>query len=147
MAKSSGYTGTYTLDFEEPVNEIDRQIEALQSNENADEYADEVSQLSRTREQLLAKTYSNLTPWQTVRVARHPARPQTSDYIRLLCRDFCELHGDRAYGDDAAIICGFGSPNSSQRFAMTSSGGHAPGSPRQSMYRDRSRVSSKYRVP
>ena len=45
------------------------------------------------------------------------------------------------------IICGFGSPNSSQRFAMTSSGGHAPGSPRQSMYRDRSRVSSKYRVP
>lgn len=108
MANSPGYTGTYTLDFEEPVNEIDRQIEALQSNENADEYADEVSQLSQTREQLLAKTYSNLTPWQTVRVARHPARPQTSDYIRLLCRDFCELHGDRAYGDDAAIICGFG---------------------------------------
>lgn len=97
-----------TLDFEEPIIEIEKQIEALQSREHADRYADEIAQLSETRDRVLAKTYASLTPWQTVRVARHPNRPQSSDYIRMICRDFCELHGDRYFGDDPAIVTGFG---------------------------------------
>jgi acetyl-CoA carboxylase carboxyl transferase subunit alpha len=51
--------------------------------------------------------YSQLTPWDTVRVARHPSRPQTRDYIQFMCRDFCELQGDRRFGDDPAIVTGF----------------------------------------
>ena len=54
-----------------------------------------------------AHIYSHLTPWDTVRVARHPSRPQTRDYIQMICRDFCELHGDRRFGDDPAIVTGF----------------------------------------
>ena len=97
-----------TLDFEEPIMEIEKQIEALESQEHADRYADEIAQLRETRDRVLSKTYASLTPWQTVRVARHPNRPQSSDYVRLICRDFCELHGDRYFGDDPAIISGFG---------------------------------------
>ena len=96
-----------TLDFEEPVLEIEKQIDSLTSGDDADRYADEISQLQETRDRLLAKTYASLTPWQTVRVARHPNRPQSSDYIRMICRDFCELHGDRHFGDDPAIVTGF----------------------------------------
>ncbi|MCA9284804.1 MAG: acetyl-CoA carboxylase carboxyltransferase subunit alpha [Phycisphaerales bacterium] len=102
-----GYAGSYTLDFEEPVVEIERQIEAIRSQQNAADLEDEIRALSETRSRLLQKTYSALSPWQTVRVARHPARPQTLDYIRMMCRDFCELHGDRRFGDDHAIVTGF----------------------------------------
>ncbi|MBC8522553.1 acetyl-CoA carboxylase carboxyltransferase subunit alpha, partial [PVC group bacterium] len=56
---------------------------------------------------LLKKLYENITPWQTVKVARHPDRPQTTDYISMICRDFRELHGDRRFGDDPAIRTGF----------------------------------------
>ena len=97
-----------TLDFEEPIIEIEKQITALENRDPSDRYAEEIAQLRETRDRVVAKTYASLTPWQTVRVARHPERPQTLDYIRLLCRDFCELHGDRHFGDDPAIICGFG---------------------------------------
>ena len=96
-----------TLDFEEPVLEIEKQIESLGAGEDSERYADEIAQLQETRDRLLAKTYASLTPWQTVRVARHPNRPQSSDYIRMICRDFCELHGDRHFGDDPAIVTGF----------------------------------------
>jgi len=96
-----------TLDFEEPVLEIEKQIETLGAGDDSDRYADEIAQLQETRDRLLAKTYASLTPWQTVRVARHPNRPQSSDYIRMICRDFCELHGDRHFGDDPAIVTGF----------------------------------------
>lgn len=96
-----------TLDFEEPVLEIEKQIDTLSSGDDADRYSDEIAQLQQTRDRLLAKTYASLTPWQTVRVARHPNRPQSSDYIRMICRDFCELHGDRHFGDDPAVVTGF----------------------------------------
>jgi acetyl-CoA carboxylase carboxyl transferase subunit alpha len=69
--------------------------------------APDVEALRRQRQTLLGELYSNLSPWDTVRVARHPARPQTRDYIQAMCRDFCELHGDRRYGDDPAIVTGF----------------------------------------
>ena len=69
--------------------------------------ADELATLYSTRETILTKTYSDLSAWQTVRVARHPARPQTLDYVDLMCRDFCQLHGDRRFADDPAIVAGF----------------------------------------
>lgn len=96
----------YALDFEQPVLDIEKQIERLESDPAAATLAEELATLKATRDTLLKKTYSSLTPWQTVRVARHPARPQTADYIDMMCRDFCQLHGDRRFGDDPAIITG-----------------------------------------
>ncbi len=98
---------TFTLPFEAPVVEIDRQIAAIQEREDAAEYADELASLKETRDSLLTKLYGSLSPWNTVRVARHPDRPQTSDYLKMICRDFRELHGDRHFGDDPAIVTGF----------------------------------------
>jgi acetyl-CoA carboxylase carboxyl transferase subunit alpha len=95
------------LPFETPVSEIDKQILAIQESEDARQYDDELNKLRSTRNSLLEKLYDNLTPWQTVQVARHQNRPQTGDYIRMICRDFRELHGDRHFGDDPAILTGF----------------------------------------
>ena len=95
------------LPFETPVAEIDRQILTIQEQSDDDTYATELAELQKTRDSLLEKLYENLTAWQTVQVARHQNRPQTLDYIRLICRDFRELHGDRHFGDDPAIITGF----------------------------------------
>ncbi|MCC5786405.1 MAG: acetyl-CoA carboxylase carboxyltransferase subunit alpha [Phycisphaerales bacterium] len=68
----------------------------------------EIDELAAERRRLLEAAYTNLSPWNTVRVARHPERPHSREYIDAFCRDFCELHGDRRYGDDPAIITGFG---------------------------------------
>jgi len=106
MANTNGYR--YMLAFEEPVLELEAQIEALEARQEAGAYADELRQLRESRDSMLAKIYGDLSPWDTVRVARHPDRPQTSDYIQMVCRDFRELHGDRHFGDDPAIITGFG---------------------------------------
>lgn len=112
----------YQLDFERPIVELDERIEAIEqqlaslaaaAGESASTdpaitaLRDEVAFLRNTREGLLAELYTALSPWQTVRVARHPLRPQTRDYIKLMCREFVELHGDRRYGDDPAIVVGF----------------------------------------
>ncbi len=66
----------------------------------------EINKLEKQREATIREVYADLDPWQTVRVARHPNRPQTRDYIDMICRDFCELHGDRRFGDDPAIVTG-----------------------------------------
>ena len=95
------------LPFETPVSAIDKQILAMNEREDADQFKSELNELQTTRNSLLKKLYENLTPWQTVQVARHQNRPQTTDYIRMICRDFRELHGDRHFGDDPAIITGF----------------------------------------
>ena len=108
MSSIEGYTGIAALPFEQPVLELEKQIEALAARPDAERYAEERETLARSRDGLLAKIYADLSPWDTVRVARHPNRPQTGDYIEMMCRDFRELHGDRAYGDDAAIIAGLG---------------------------------------
>lgn len=105
---TGGYNPATQLEFEGPVIEIDRQIEALETKDDAERYGEEISKLRETRESMLKKIYSSLTPWQTVKVARHPLRPHSDDYIRMMCRDFCELHGDRLFGDDPAITTGFG---------------------------------------
>jgi len=96
-----------TLDFEEPIAEIQRQIEVLEHKQDAATFTEEINALRHARDSLLTKTYANLSPWQTVRVARHPQRPQTLDYIRMICRDWCELHGDRRFGDDPSLVTGF----------------------------------------
>ncbi len=67
-----------------------------------------IERLGLQRTAMLAELYRQLSPWNTVRVARHPKRPQTRDYIELICKDFCELHGDRRFGDDPAMVTGFG---------------------------------------
>ncbi len=106
MAKANGYSGSYTLTFEQPAIELEKQIAALEARDDADAYAEELANLRTSRDSLLAKLYTDLRAVDTVRVARHPARPQTSDYIQMICRDFRELHGDRHFGDDPAIITG-----------------------------------------
>jgi acetyl-CoA carboxylase carboxyl transferase subunit alpha len=100
----------YQLDFERPLIELERQIGELERRqlEHGTDISDEIKSLRSSHTTLLKKIYSSLTPWQTVQVARHPARPQSTDYLRYFVKDFCELHGDRHFGDDPAIITGFG---------------------------------------
>jgi acetyl-CoA carboxylase carboxyl transferase subunit alpha len=97
------------LEFEQPIAELEKRIESLQ--EAHDEHdgldvAKEVAQLEKKNAQLLIDTYKNLDAWQVSQVARHPQRPYTLDYIRNIFTDFEELHGDRAYADDPAIVGG-----------------------------------------
>jgi len=108
MAKLTEHTGGYTLPFEQPVVDLEQQIARLEAGVNAEQFGEELQKLRESRDGLLRKIYGNLDPWDIVRVARHGQRPQSSDYIQLMCRDFCELHGDRHFGDDPAMITGFG---------------------------------------
>ena len=99
----------YTLEFEKPLQELDRQIEDLRklSAERGLEVGDEVRQLEARLASLRHDLYQNLTPMQRVLVARHPKRPYTLDYLSLVFTDFVELHGDRAFRDDPAIVGGW----------------------------------------
>jgi acetyl-CoA carboxylase carboxyl transferase subunit alpha len=108
MEQSNGLNAGDYLAFEEPIFELDKQIAALQNREDAANYAEELQTLKSTRDALLGKIYRDLSAWDIVRLARHKDRPQTWDYINLMCRDFRELHGDRHFGDDPAIVTGFG---------------------------------------
>jgi acetyl-CoA carboxylase carboxyl transferase subunit alpha len=97
------------LEFEQPIAELEKRIESLQEahDEHDDlDIAKEVAQLEKKNTQLLTDTYKNLDAWQVSQVARHPQRPYTLDYIRNLFSDFEELHGDRAFADDPAIVGG-----------------------------------------
>jgi acetyl-CoA carboxylase carboxyl transferase subunit alpha len=104
------YTGTYELEFERPLIALERQIAELELHQKQAgvDLSSELRKLRDNHTAMLRKTYEGLTPWNTVQVARHPGRPQTIDYLRMMVNDFCELHGDRHYGDDPAIITGFG---------------------------------------
>ena len=96
------------LPFEAPLVELDAQIRGFEAREDAEAFAEQIAALRQSREQLLDKIFDGLDPVDVVKVARHPGRPQTADYINAFFRDFRELHGDRRYGDDPAIITGFG---------------------------------------
>lgn len=98
------------FDFEEKIAKLDREIAALTrlSSQKGIDYSTEIRKLQQKTVSNLKRIYSNLTAWQTVRVARHPKRPILSDYLKLMVRDFSELHGDRCFGDDRAIITGLG---------------------------------------
>jgi acetyl-CoA carboxylase carboxyl transferase subunit alpha len=96
------------LDFEQPLIELDARRRALeQATDRTPQQDDELRQLRRDLAEQTRQIYANLTPWQTVQVARHKDRPYTSDYLSLAFEEFVELHGDRRYGDDRAILTGF----------------------------------------
>ena len=96
------------LDFEQPIAELEAKIAELQtvSDDNALNIAEEIATLREKSRKLTASIYSDLTSWQVVQIARHPLRPYASDYIPRLFSEFAELHGDRQFGDDPAIIGG-----------------------------------------
>ena len=96
------------LPFEAPIVELDAQIRGLEARDDADAFAEQIETLRQSREDLLDTIFDGLAPVDVVKVARHPDRPQTADYINAFFRDFRELHGDRRFGDDPAIITGFG---------------------------------------
>jgi acetyl-CoA carboxylase carboxyl transferase subunit alpha len=98
------------LDFERPIAELEGKIEELRHLSTTSEIniADEVGRLENTANRLLHQTYARLTPWQKVQVARHPERPHCLDYIGGLIAEFVPLAGDRAFGEDAAVIGGIG---------------------------------------
>jgi acetyl-CoA carboxylase carboxyl transferase subunit alpha len=96
------------LDFESSIAELEDKIEQLRyvQDDSALDIADEISRLAKKSEALTKDVYSKLTPWQISQVSRHPQRPYTQDYIDALFTDFEELHGDRVYADDKAIVAG-----------------------------------------
>ncbi len=96
------------LDFEQPIADLQAKIEELRlvGNDNALNIGDEIARLQEKSESLTASIFGNLTSWQIARLARHPQRPYTLDYINHLFTEFEELHGDRHFSDDAAIVGG-----------------------------------------
>jgi acetyl-CoA carboxylase carboxyl transferase subunit alpha len=99
----------YYLDFEKPVQELDQKLSELQAlGEPDEETAKEIARLEEKRDAVLKKIYSGLTRWQRVQLARHPQRPYSLDYIQYMAPDFIEIHGDRHYADDTAVVCGIG---------------------------------------
>jgi len=98
------------LDFEKEVKNLDQQIKELAKygNQKGISFSSEVHKLEKKRIIVLSKIYKKLSGWQTVQIARHPQRPVLQDYLDLIVHDFRELHGDKIFGDDKAIITGFG---------------------------------------
>jgi acetyl-CoA carboxylase carboxyl transferase subunit alpha len=95
------------LEFERPIMELEQKIEEMRKYEDNLDIADEITKLEEKVDQLRESIFSNLTRWQRVQLARHPDRPYTLDYIHMMTEDFVELHGDRYFGDDKAIVAGF----------------------------------------
>ena len=94
------------LEFERPLLELENRISELRASENPQGARDEIGKLEERLRRLQQKVYGGLTPWQRAQLARHPKRPHTLDFVRLLFEDFVELHGDRFFGDDKAIVGG-----------------------------------------
>jgi acetyl-CoA carboxylase carboxyl transferase subunit alpha len=96
------------LDFEKPIYDLEQKIAQLKALSLADNdvLTKEISNLEERVEELRTKVFANLTRWQKVQLARHPERPYTLDYIDLICENFIELHGDRYYADDKALVGG-----------------------------------------
>ena len=99
---------TTFLSFEQPIAELDAKIEELRcvQDDSAVDISDEITKLAQKSKQLTREIYSKLTPWQVSQIARHPNRPYTLDYINEIFTDFHELHGDRSFADDPAIVGG-----------------------------------------
>lgn len=96
------------LDFEKPILELEKKIQELKgfTSEKKIDLSSEIRRLEDKLEKLKTSTYQNLTSWQRVQIARHPNRPYTLDYINMIMTDFIELHGDRSFADDKAILAG-----------------------------------------
>jgi acetyl-CoA carboxylase carboxyl transferase subunit alpha len=96
------------LDFEQPIAELEAKIEELKhiTSDSEVNIRDEITRLQAKSRQLTTHIFASLTPWQITQLARHPHRPYTLDYVNVMCREFQELHGDRMFGDDLAIVGG-----------------------------------------
>ena len=101
-------TPSYTLEFEKPLRDLARQLDELrqQSVETNVDMVQEARSIEKKIEAMQREIYSNLTPWQKVLLARHPKRPYALDYVSLICKGFSELHGDRQFSDDRALVGG-----------------------------------------
>lgn len=99
---------TYTLEFEKPLRELEKQLITLRtvSDESKVDVSSEIKAIEQKIDKTKAEIYTNLTPWQRVQLSRHPKRPYSLDYISLIFTDFEELHGDRRFREDAAIVGG-----------------------------------------
>lgn len=99
----------FAYDFEQPVRELDKELEDLRYRQASDEedLSARIEELEDERDEKLREIFGNLNAYQRVKLARHPLRPQSLDYIKEIFDEFIELHGDRRYGDDQAIVTGF----------------------------------------
>ncbi|MDX2200201.1 MAG: acetyl-CoA carboxylase carboxyltransferase subunit alpha [Phycisphaerae bacterium] len=109
FSASVGTSARTLLEFEKPIHRMEEEIRRLEASQaqTGRDYSDVINQIRQQLVLALRETFSKLTPWEKVLVARHPQRPLLRDYIRLMTKDFCELHGDRLFGDDKALVCGF----------------------------------------
>lgn len=101
---------SYYLDFEKPIEDLELKIEELKRISDGKDYdiTNEIKKLEKKARDLRNEIFQSLTSWQKTQIARHPDRPYTMDYINLMVEDFVELHGDRAFGDDPAVVGGLG---------------------------------------
>jgi len=99
--------GLHRLQLEKPIYEIEDKIAALEAAPLGAQQQDELRRLKREVVEVTKRVFEGLDPWQTVEVSRHPDRPKTSDYLQLVFEEFVELHGDKAFGDDPAMLTGF----------------------------------------
>jgi acetyl-CoA carboxylase carboxyl transferase subunit alpha len=121
------------LEFEEPVGVLQKEIEALSMLPETEQRKKAIAQLNARIVSIREELYSRLTPWQRVLVARHPSRPTTLDYIERLFTDFVEMHGDRRFADDHAIVCGMARYRDEEILVV----GHQKGSDtKQKIYRN-----------
>ncbi len=95
------------LEFEKPIIELENKIEEMRVLSDSLDISNEISKLEKKVNDLRTSVYKNLTRWQVVQIARHPERPYSLDYIYLMTENFIEMHGDRAFGDDKAVVGGF----------------------------------------
>jgi acetyl-CoA carboxylase carboxyl transferase subunit alpha len=153
-------TPTYALEFEKPLRELVRQLDELRqrSIETNVDLANEIRGIEKKIETMQREIYSNLTPWQKVQIARHPKRPYALDYIRAIFENFQELHGDRQYNDDRAIIGGTAFFNGDAVMIIAQQKGRDPkermlrnfGMPQPEGYRKAlrlARMAEKFRLP
>src|SRR5262245_53734998 len=101
-------TANLRLAFERPIYELESRLRELEAaNDQEAQHKDQIRQVRRELADSKKRVYGNLTPWETVQVARHSDRPMTTDYLNLVFDEFVELHGDKFFGDDRAMRCGF----------------------------------------
>src|SRR5919108_2612331 len=121
------------LEFEEPIAILLKEIEALSKLPETDQRRSDINRLEERITQIRGELYRNLTPWQRVLVARHPSRPTTLDYIERLFSEFVEIHGDRRFADDSAVVCGMARFDEEELLVI----GHQKGSDtKQKIYRN-----------
>ena len=96
------------FEFEKPIVNLEKKLQDLRelAKQEGVDFGDEIKILEKKVSQLIDETYAKLTPWQKVQLSRHPSRPYTRDYVDLLFPDFMELHGDRTFGEDQAMLGG-----------------------------------------